>query len=230
MKSQERTASLRKEVYLEAAKKMPQALSTLVDVANKDETFVISDDLNDFFYVAAQVQLVAEPATASLINDLVLLYNGVVMTSAFGRDALCAAIIETKRLTKKRDFSLSESERVSHEMQKLADATPADSKVMQALMVSYLKYSAEAHDAKLELTEYERKTVLERFRLLQLLLPDLKAIAKMQVGVLVGIRSDLGLSSDIDLLNAQSEKQLAAIEHMIEHLDDLIKEHGLADV
>lgn len=226
IKSQERTASLRRDVYLDAAKKMPKALSSLIEPSDRDESFIVSPSLSDFFSVAAQIQLVAEPVTASLVSELVSKYNDLLMRSAFSRAVLGKAISDRNGWEKKYERSVSESERVLLELNKLKEVPPADSKIIDAVLGSYERYFAEAEEARLELDGAETRVRIERLRLLKSLLPNVKEIAEFQVSVLVGIRKDLGLTSNVELLELQAKKELMVMENAINYLDELVGLHS----
>lgn len=226
IKSQERTASLRRDVYLDAAKKMPKALSSLIEPSDRDDSFTVSASLSDFFSVAAQIQLVAEPMTASLVSELVSKYNDLLMRSAFSRAVLGKAISDRNGWEKKCERSVSESERVLLELNKLKEVPPSDSEIIGAVMGSYERYFAEAEEARLELNGAETRVRIEHLRLLKSLLPSVKEIAEFQVSVLVGIRKDLGLTSNVELLKLQAKKELTVMENAINYLDELVGLHS----
>lgn len=225
MKTQERTASLRKEVYLDAAKKMPAALSSLINFSDREESMIVSPDLSDFFSTAAQIQLVAEPMTASLVRELVSKYSDLMKKSSFTREGLGKAISDRNKLEKKRDNSRLESERLLMEINKLKGISSSDSILVGAVTESYKLHIVEAEKAELELSDAEVKIAIERFRLLKSLLPDVKEISEFQNVVLVGIRKDLGLTSNVKLMELQVKRDLAAIEHLIKFLGEIIEKH-----
>lgn len=222
IKSQERTASLRRDVYLDAAKKMPKALSSLIEPSDRDESFTVSPSLSDFFSVAAQIQLVAEPMTASLVSELVSKYNDLLMRSAFSRAVLGKAISDRNDWERKCEHSVSESERVLLELNRLKEVPPSDSEIIGAVMGSYEHYFTEAEEARLELNGAEVRVRIERLRLLKSLLPNVKEIAEFQVSVLVGIRKDLGLTSNVELLELQAKKELTIMENAINYSDGMV--------
>ncbi|MGH8349344.1 MAG: hypothetical protein ACRES5_22700 [Pseudomonas sp.] len=222
IKSQERTASLRRDVYLDAAKKMPKALSSLIEPSDRDESFTVSPGLSDFFSVAAQIQLVAEPVTASLVGELVSKYNDLLMKSAFSRALLGKAISDRNGWERKCERAVSESERVLIELNRLKEVPPSDSKMIDAVMGAYERYFTEAEEARLALNGAETRVRVERLNLLKSLLPNVKDIAEFQVSVLIGIRNDLGLTSDVELLELQAKKELTIMENTISSLEEWV--------
>ena len=78
-KAKERTAALRHEVYLRTVEELVKANSHLVSLPTLDLSKTnFGDGLQGFFSSAARLQLVAEPRTSLLVNQLVVEYGELV--------------------------------------------------------------------------------------------------------------------------------------------------------
>lgn len=78
--AKEHTATLRREVYLSAAEELTRANSYLAGLSQTDLSKTnAADGLKDFFAAAAKLQLVAEPKTAMLVNQLVASYGELAL-------------------------------------------------------------------------------------------------------------------------------------------------------
>jgi hypothetical protein len=79
-KAKERTATLRREVYLPAMEELVNANAHLASLPQLDLSKVnAADGLREFFGASAKLQLVAEPKTAVLANELTALYGELVL-------------------------------------------------------------------------------------------------------------------------------------------------------
>jgi hypothetical protein len=225
IKSQERTSSLRREVYLDAAKKIPKALGAIIDSINSDESFRTSPDLSDFFSVTSQIQLVAEPWTASLVTTLVSKYNDLLMKFTFSRTMFDLAVSERNSWKEKYEISTSECGRMLLELNKLKEISPADSKMIDVVTGAYERYLAETTVVSSELQSAEVKVVIERLNLLKLFMPNVRDISNFHVVVSVAVRRDLGFSTDEELFGRQMKSQLILVENLIDYLDGVVLQH-----
>ncbi|WP_016835665.1 hypothetical protein [Herbaspirillum lusitanum] len=79
-KAKERISALRKDIYLKTVEELTKANAHLASLPQKDPTKGnLADELQGFFITAAKLQLVAEPKTALLVNELVASYGQLVL-------------------------------------------------------------------------------------------------------------------------------------------------------
>lgn len=79
-KTTERTAALRRDVYLQAAEELTRANSYLASLPQADLTKTnAAEGLQGFFAAAAKLQLVAEPKTALLVDQIVAEYGELLL-------------------------------------------------------------------------------------------------------------------------------------------------------
>jgi hypothetical protein len=81
-KAIERIIGLRREVYLEVMEELTRANTHLASLPQLDFTKVNpADGFQGFLSTAAKLQLVAEPKTALLVNDLVADFGEIIVKS-----------------------------------------------------------------------------------------------------------------------------------------------------
>ena len=84
-RQKERVNALRRDVYLKAAEEISRANSYLASLTQLDVTKSnVADGLKEFFAISAKLQLVAEPKTALLVNDLTAAYGELDILGAAG--------------------------------------------------------------------------------------------------------------------------------------------------
>jgi hypothetical protein len=212
-KSKERIATLRREVYLKAAEEMVKAGSFLAGLPQADLAKVnAGEGLQAFFGIAAKLQLVAEPKTALLVNELSAAYGELLM-HALSRlmpvqDA--KSDIEVQDDLYKR--SQGEVSRVLSEMAKFNESAKTDEMVFSALQRAFDWHSQTSNrHAQLRSESWDRFNACQRDFSRQLFL-DLRNLGDLQVRVMVEIRRDLGLTSELEAYRAQMNAQWQKME------------------
>lgn len=207
-KSKERIAGLRKDIYLKMVEELTNANAHLANLPQKDATKEdLAEALRPFFATSAKLQLVAEPKTALLVNDLTASYGEMVFKSL-------EKLIPLHRI--RNDIALSddlynqarnEATRVLAEIVKFNEAARIDDQVFNALQRSFTHFNTLA-DKHAE----DRKIAWENFNRLNAeygrqMLIEIRQIGDKQIPVQVEIRRDLGLVSDLEVFKAQMEMQ-----------------------
>lgn len=219
-KSKERTAALRREVYLRAVEELTKANSHLASLPQSDPTNTnLADGLQGFFAAAARLQLVAEPQTALLVNQLVAAYAELLVKLM----ARVAPLHQTKL-----DISISdglynkaqaEVTRVLAEMSKFNEAAQTNEVVFSALRRSFDGNQALATRHAEDLSASWEKFSHLNAEFARQLISDMQDMGESQIPVLVEIRRDLGLTTD---LNAFREQMQANWKRMSGQLDTLL--------
>ena len=207
-KAKERTAILRREVYLRAAEELTKANSHLASLPQSDLAKInAADGLQGFFAAAAKLQLVAEPKTALLVNQLVASYGELLLR-------LMARLIPLQKA--RTDISINddlyskaqaEVTRVLAEMAKFNEAAQVNNAVFTALQRAFDEYQSQA---KMHATE--RSASWAEFNRLNVefykqLLTDMRGLGEQQIPVLIEIRRDLGLTAELGPFREQMEAQ-----------------------
>jgi hypothetical protein len=218
-KARERTATLRREVYLLAAEELTKANSHLASLPQADLAKTnAADGLQGFFAAAAKLQLVAEPQTALLVNRLVGAYGELLLRLLERLMPLQKAKSDIAINDQLYNKAQSEIQRVLAEMAKFNESAQVNDLVFGALQRSCSAYQSQANDyahaSQAAWTEFNTLNV----KFLRQLLSDMKLIGDQQIPVLVEIRRDLGLTADLEAMRSQMEEQWARMSSQIDNM------------
>ena len=144
-KAMERTATLRREVYLHAAEELTKANSYLGSLSQVDLTKTnVAAGLQGFLAAAAKLQLFAEPKTALLVNLLVSAYGELLLS-------LMARLLPLQKA--RTDIALNDDlynkaqvnvSRVLSEMAKFNESAQVDETIFSALNRAFDSYQGQA--------------------------------------------------------------------------------------
>lgn len=220
-KTRERIATMRREVYLKTVEELTKTNLHLASLPQKDPTKEnLAEGILGFLTSAAKLGLVAEPKTAILMNQLVSVYQELVMN-------LVARSMPMYRL--KSTITIHENmyqeaqaqvTRVLGEMAKFNEAAQINDIVFGALQTSFQNYQEQAdqHSANLNATWCEFNRLNCDF--CRSLIEEMRKIGEQQIPVLVEIRRDLGLTTDLNAFRLQMENQW---QRMSVQLDDFLQ-------
>lgn len=212
-KARERTATLRRDVYLRAVEELVKANSHLAGLPNIDPTKVnIGDGLQGFFAAAARLQLVAEPKTALLVNGLVGQYGELLFELLAQLQPAHAARSDIQIADHHYALAQTEVTRVLGEMAKLNESGQHDPVVFLALQSAF-DFQQE-QSAKFAA---DRGAAWSRFNAASIgfqrkLLAKLRELTSRQVPVMIELRRDLGLGGELDELEKQMREQMRRVE------------------
>ncbi len=220
-KSKERTAILRREVYLLMAEELTKANSLLVSLPQSDLTKTnAADGLQGFFAAAAKLQLVAEPKTALLVNEIVASYSELLLRLLVRMIPLQKARTDISINDNLYNEAQAQVTRVLAEMVKFNEADQADIVVFNALQRSFDEYQDQAKKYATERSaswdEFNRNNI----EFCKQLLIDMRGIGEQQIPILIEIRHDLGLTAEIDAFRQQMEVQW---KRMMAQFDELLR-------
>ncbi|WP_446808333.1 hypothetical protein ACH50O_13615 [Methylomonas sp. 2BW1-5-20] len=219
-KAKERTASMRKEVYLEAVEELTKANSHLASLPQADLTKInAADGLQGFFAAASKLQLVAEPKTALLVNQLVGTYGELLlrlMERLVPLQKAKLAIAINDDLYNKAQF---EVQRVLSEMARFNESAQSNEQVFGALERAFASYQAQTQNYA-----EARQDAWADFNNLNIqfcrqLFIDMRIVGQQQISVIIEIRRDLGLTAYLAEMREQMESQW---ERMSIQLDRMI--------
>lgn len=224
-KAKERTATLRREVYLHAAEELTKANSHLASLPQADLAKInAAEGLQGFFAAAAKLQLVAEPPTALLVNRLVGSFGELLLRHIERLMPLQNAKLNIAINDELYDKAQVDLDRVLSEMAKFNESAQINDLVFSALQRSFSAYQSRA-------TKYAnaRQAAWEEFntlnvKFLRQLLVDMRVIGDQQIPVLVEIRRDLGLTADLEAMRAQMEEQWARMSLQIDKMISALKD------
>jgi hypothetical protein len=207
-KSKERTAILRRDVYLHAAEEMTKANSHLASLSQADLTKTnAADGLQGFFAAAAKLQLVAEPSTALLVNRLVSTYGELLLRLMARLMPLQKAKIDISIHQDLHNKAQYEVTRVLAEMAKFNEAAKVDGAVFNALQRSFDGFQAQAAMLAAKVSTFRAQFEQLNIEFSKQLLTEMRLVGEAQIDVLIEIRRDLGFNSDIEAFRKQMEAQ-----------------------
>ncbi len=218
-KAKERTANLRKETYLKAVEELTKANSHLASLPQKNPTEEnLADGLQGFFGAAAKLQLVAEPKTSLLVNRLVADYGELmlrVMGTAIPLHRIRSEIAVQNDLYNQAQTQVTS---VLAEMAKFNEAAQVNDARFGALQRSFEGFQAQASQyanaRSQSWSEFNRHNV----EFCRQLITEMRAIGEQQIPVLVEIRRDLGLTTDLEAFREQMEAQWNRMAAQLEAL------------
>ncbi|MEZ5627939.1 MAG: hypothetical protein R3E34_10495 [Rhodocyclaceae bacterium] len=223
-KAKERTAILRREVYLRAIEELMRANSHLAGLPNLDPTKVnVGDGLQGFFSAAARLQLVAEPKTSLLVNRLAGEYGELLFELLAQLQPAHAARSQIQLTDHHYNLAQAEVTRVLGEMAKLNESGKPDPAMFRALQSSF-----DFQQEQTAMFAAERDAAWTQFNVANIsfqraLLANLRDLAPKQVPVMIELRRDLGLVGELEELEGQIRGQM---ERMEERFNALIARLG----
>lgn len=216
-KAKERTATLRREVYMKAAEEMTKATHHVTNLPMVDTTKTsLADGMQDFFRAAAKVQLVCESNTAIVVSQLVATYGEVIVRLAPLVKPIYESKIDISIFDDLYKNAQAEVTRVLGEQRKLIESAKIDDDVFTALQRSFEAFQAHSKEFADARSEAWEKLSEQQVPFYKQLLVEMRAIAPLQISVLVEMRRDLGLTSDLDAYRKEMERQWESAEKNME--------------
>jgi hypothetical protein len=219
----DRTTVLRKEIYLKAVEELNNANNHLASLPQKDPSKEnIADGLNGFFSTAAKLQLISEPETTILVNQLVSDYSHLMIRLISAVQPLYKIKIDITTNDTLYNQNLEQQYRVLTELTHLNESGARDDNKFKSLEKSHNFFTQQTNKyAKLReesWSSFNQKNI----EFTKTLLTELKVISSKQIPVLIAIRSDLGLKTQIDELESQmmknQEKTAALLDEFFQNI------------
>lgn len=223
--AKERTAALRRDVYLRTIEEMVKANSHLANLPQVDlSKSNLGDGLQGFFSAAARLQLVAEPQTALLVNKLAGEYAELTFRLMTHLMPASQAKIDIQVADDLYSKAQTEVNRILAEMAKLRESGKPDAQTFQALNAGFefqhsqaSKYADERSDAWKRFNQHS--VTFQKF-----LLSELRDISSKHIPVMIEIRRDLGLTGDLAEIEAHMKQQIIRIEAQFDALIASLKD------
>lgn len=225
LKTIERKAVMRREVYLSAVEELVKANNYLGSLPQQDlAKNNIGDGLQGFFASAAKLGLVAEDETAKALNKLVLAYNGLVLKLMINLKPISEQKNQIKILNKHYDEAQIEIQRILAEMTHQNESSISDERVFSVLTSSFEFHQKRSKELSDDIdkcwgkaNEFTKKFVL-------LLLDELKEITALQAPVIVGIRKELDIDTDLesykDMIDRSVEQNREELDSFLASIDN----------
>ena len=223
-KAIERKAVMRREVYLNAAEELVRANSYLGSLSQIDLTKTnIGDGLQSFFASSAKLGLVAEEETGKALNKLAIAYSGLLFKLMINVIPISEQKTQINIINGHYDEAQTEVKRILAEMKRQNESGAPDERAFNMLNSSFQfqqKRSKELADERNECwkkaNEYTKKFAL-------LLMDEMKVIAVLQAPVMIGIRKELDIDTNIEnykeLINSSTEQVREQLDNFLASLD-----------
>lgn len=222
-KAKERTAVLRRDVYLKAIEELNRVNTKLVALAQAD--FVNSNptnDLQDFYAAASKLQLIAEPETSILASKLVAAYGILTMRLLARLGPLNDIKIEISISDRAYDVAVAEVNRVLEKQRLLVESGQPDQIQMAALNNAYDFSSSQAKNYADQRAAAWESFHQHHVEYVKMVMRELKIIGEQHPPLMIAIRRDLGLTEEIEILKEHLDSQWKEMEEVVNESLDLI--------
>lgn len=212
-KSKERTATLRRDIYLQTTEELTKVSAHLAGLPQLDFTKTnLAEGMQGFFSAAARLQLVAESQTTLLVNALVGEYAELILRLLTHFSPVHNAKSNIQIADNFYNNEQSEITRILSEISKLNESGTPASQVFCALESSFNFHKDQANkysrESNLAWEQYNQHNLaFQKYLLIQL-----RDISSKQIPVLIALRKDLGFTSNLIELEEQMQRQWTRIE------------------
>lgn len=220
LKAVELKVTMRREVYLNAAEELVKANSYLGSLPQFDFTKTnIGEALQGFFISSAKLELVAEDETRDAMNKLVIAYSGIVFKLMIKMKPISDHKIKIDIIDKHYEESQVEIKRILSLMSYQNESGSPDASIFKALDSS-LKFhqkqskglSDERNDHWDKVNDYTTEFALQ-------LIDELKVINNLQTPVMVGIRKELDIETNVEDYEKSAKSNT---DRITKQLDDFL--------
>lgn len=203
-KARERVATLRRDVFLSAAEELNKVNSYLGSLTQMDIVKAnIGDGLQGFYTAAAKLQLVAEPKTALLANQLVVSYTELFLRIMPNLGRIQEARTEVELNGVFYDKAQVQVDRILAQMAHLNESAQMTQPVFMALQQAFVNNQKQTVDyAEARSVAWEKLNRLSADFIRQLL-SEFTLILESQIPLLIEIRRDLGLTTELGVFREQ---------------------------
>jgi len=212
-------------VYLNAAEEFVRANSYIGSLSRIDLAKTnIADGLQDFFASSAKLMLVAEEETGKALNELVIAYSGLLFKLMINIMPISEQRNQIAIINEHYDETQAEIKRILAEMSRQNESGAPDARVFKVLDSSFKfqqKRAKELADERNEcwkkINEYTKKFVLK-------IMNEMKAITVLQAPVMVAIRKELDIDTNIEsyreLIDSSTERIKKQLDNLLDSLGD----------
>lgn len=228
-RSKERTTAWRREVYLQMVEELVKITSHLTSFPTLDlRSTNFADGFNGFYSAAARLQLIGEPATILLVNELADAYGG--LSTELIAKALPAQFAKSDVELADRFYANEQAElsRILADMARLRESGRYDPAASEALEASFKFHQGQSDTYAAQRAEAWSRQSAASVEYQRCLLSAGKDLPS-QSPVLVALRRDLGLAGDLSELDARARKRMeiatARFEELMQKLTDAEQSH-----
>lgn len=218
-KNIDRMNVLRREIYLAAIEEMTKASSYFGSIPHKDfNDQNVSVGLSGLYIAAAKLALVAPPGTQEAVDTLGVEYWELTQKVMLRLPPMQLLKAEINLCSTMYDQTMAEVKRIINSMNHLRESGSVDERAMYGLKSSFDFLSEQA-------AEQAKKRSDANFRFNKLcddynkeLMSDMMPLALLQAKVVIAIRQDLGIETDVPRMMAHTKQQWSKVSAAVEEL------------
>ena len=207
-KNKERIHSLRSEVYLRVVEYIEATNIHLSSLSNRDLTKSdMSTELQVISGAMAKLKLVAEPQTSKIANELGIAFGVVFMKMLSLLPPLQKEKVDIEISNDFYDDAHNEAKALQKEIDRISQCEAVDYHRLQANQSAF-DFKCEQADkyASARSEAYKNyNSELKKFN--SILMGEMKSLTEVQLRLMIAVRADLGLTSDLQDLHKQLELQ-----------------------
>lgn len=206
-KEKDRFILMRREIYLKTIASLNEVHGKLIGIAKLDPSETdLSEGFQPFFSSAAQLQLVAESDTSTLVNDLVAEYALLIMRCISCATPVIDVRTEIARSEHLLEMNQSKFNLLSEEILQLGRGREIDQHVLHVLKTSMHFHQQQIQTLQLRIgSDWEKWNALHK-DYVEYVLEELRKISATQIPAFVKVRLDFGLSTDATVIAEQLRK------------------------
>jgi hypothetical protein len=197
-KEKERSAGMRRDVYLKATEEMARVGAYFGSLPQLDPVKDnLGDGLKDFLSASAKVQLVAETETATLVGELTTRYGEIFLTLLARVQTVHGLKIDIDIANDFYNRNRAEVERTLSEIKQINESGRSDPERFSALQRSFEHSQSLTKDfAEQRQSFYEQHGKAHK-EFTILLMQEMRTVGQLQVHVTAAIRKELSLKTDL---------------------------------
>jgi hypothetical protein len=179
----------------------------------------IAEGLQGFFISAAKLGLVAEQETGKALNDLMLAYSALFFRLLEKVSPINDSRTEINIINSNYEESQTEIKRILAAMTSQNESGAPNQAIFEALNKSFEFHSNRSKELTDERDQHWKKVNELTSKFAIEVAQEMKAISLLQIPVLVGIRKELDIETDIE---SYEQQVLSSAEKVSKQLDGFI--------
>lgn len=224
-KVKQRKAELRKEVYLKAAEELVKVNAHLGSIPQLNPAQVnIGEGMQGFFAASMKLQMVSEVQTSVLSSQLSEKYAELLFKLSARAFPIQQLNTDIAIATDHYERMQSEVQRILAAMAQQNESGKPDPAVFDALSKSFEHYREHSESLSAERDRLWQEKNAKHLEYARALVPEMKAINRQGMLLMVEIRRELNVGGDIDVFLENMEAQADRIAgYLDEFLEKIVR-------
>lgn len=224
-KEKERSAAMRRDVYLKATEEMAKIgihfgrLPQLDPLKDK-----LDEGLGEFLSASAKVQLVSDPETARLVGELTTRYGEIFLTLIAKVQPVHSLKMDVDIANTFYEKNQAEVHRTLSEMTQINESGSPNPVKFEALQRSFENAQSLATEYAHERQDFYKRHNAEQKSFTIALMKEMRTVGQLQVLVTAAIRRELNLETDISDYEARLQDNWKRMDNKISQLLEQLEE------